>query len=279
MRLICPNCGAQYEVPDEVIPESGRDVQCSDCGDTWFQHHPDNPQAAPPEELEDAQADWDQVSEETESDQEGDSEEPETQSDQTDTEPQRRELDPSVTDVLREEASREETARAADRRSGIETQPDLGLGQPADKQDIRSQQARARMAMLRGNAEDTAERSDHDIDPSSRKNLLPDIEDISSSLDAGNGQIEAKEVSKSKKRDKEDAEPKGKGFGKSFRLVIILVVLAVALYIFAPKLAEMVPALADPLASYVDAVNNGRAALNNLLGDIPAQIKSLISGS
>ena len=37
MRLICPNCDAQYEVDDSVIPDSGRDVQCSACGHTWFQ--------------------------------------------------------------------------------------------------------------------------------------------------------------------------------------------------------------------------------------------------
>lgn len=42
MRLICPNCDAQYEVPDDVMPAAGRDVQCSNCGQTWFQHHPDN---------------------------------------------------------------------------------------------------------------------------------------------------------------------------------------------------------------------------------------------
>ena len=41
MRLSCPNCGAQYEVPVEVIPQDGRDVQCSNCGHTWFQMHPD----------------------------------------------------------------------------------------------------------------------------------------------------------------------------------------------------------------------------------------------
>lgn len=41
MRLICPNCGAQYAVDDRVIPETGRDVQCSSCGHTWFQRHPD----------------------------------------------------------------------------------------------------------------------------------------------------------------------------------------------------------------------------------------------
>jgi predicted Zn finger-like uncharacterized protein len=37
MRLICPNCAAQYEVDDGVIPEAGRDVQCSNCGHTWWQ--------------------------------------------------------------------------------------------------------------------------------------------------------------------------------------------------------------------------------------------------
>ncbi len=37
MRLICPNCDARYEVDASLIPSSGRDVQCSNCGKTWFQ--------------------------------------------------------------------------------------------------------------------------------------------------------------------------------------------------------------------------------------------------
>ena len=41
MRLTCPNCDARYEVGDGVVPFSGRDVQCSNCGQTWFQKHPD----------------------------------------------------------------------------------------------------------------------------------------------------------------------------------------------------------------------------------------------
>ena len=40
MRLICPNCDAEYEVDDAAIPSSGRDVQCSGCGHAWFQTHP-----------------------------------------------------------------------------------------------------------------------------------------------------------------------------------------------------------------------------------------------
>ncbi len=37
MRLTCPNCAAQYEIDASLIPETGRDVQCSNCGKTWFQ--------------------------------------------------------------------------------------------------------------------------------------------------------------------------------------------------------------------------------------------------
>lgn len=37
MRLICPKCAAQYEVDGDKIPDSGREVHCSACGNTWFQ--------------------------------------------------------------------------------------------------------------------------------------------------------------------------------------------------------------------------------------------------
>ncbi|MEX0368370.1 MAG: zinc-ribbon domain-containing protein [Ruegeria sp.] len=47
MRLTCPKCRAQYEVPEEVIPPGGRDVQCSNCDSTWFQEHPSKPAAEP----------------------------------------------------------------------------------------------------------------------------------------------------------------------------------------------------------------------------------------
>lgn len=41
MRLVCPNCDAEYEVDDAAIPRAGRDVQCSNCGHAWFQTHRD----------------------------------------------------------------------------------------------------------------------------------------------------------------------------------------------------------------------------------------------
>ncbi len=68
MRLTCPNCAAQYEVDASVIPEDGRDVQCSTCGHTWWQTRDeggeaaadaqpaDDPVAAPAEAPEDAES-------------------------------------------------------------------------------------------------------------------------------------------------------------------------------------------------------------------------------
>jgi len=40
MRLVCPNCEAQYDLDDALIPAEGRDVQCSNCATTWFQGPP-----------------------------------------------------------------------------------------------------------------------------------------------------------------------------------------------------------------------------------------------
>jgi len=37
MRLTCSNCDTQYEVEDQAIPDSGREVECSNCGHRWFQ--------------------------------------------------------------------------------------------------------------------------------------------------------------------------------------------------------------------------------------------------
>ena len=36
MRLICPNCDAEYEVPDGMVPAAGRHVQCTSCHTRWF---------------------------------------------------------------------------------------------------------------------------------------------------------------------------------------------------------------------------------------------------
>lgn len=37
MRLTCSRCGAEYEIDDALIPEGGREVECSSCDHVWFQ--------------------------------------------------------------------------------------------------------------------------------------------------------------------------------------------------------------------------------------------------
>ena len=120
MRLTCPNCSAQYEVPDEVIPEEGRDVQCSNCEETWFQaKNPAEPASAPEPAAPDAATD----------------EAPEPASPPADdmNEPAEAQpaeaksgVDPSVASILKEEAAREAELRAKE-GGGLESQPDLAL--------------------------------------------------------------------------------------------------------------------------------------------------------
>ena len=134
MRLVCPNCDAQYEVDDAVIPEEGRDVQCSSCGHTWFQESA-SAMALPDDDLTDYPA----PPTFEPSDEDGPAEEievaaPEPESfDDPELEtpepaPRRKPIDESVLDVLREEAARESEARRSEARSApLESQPGLGL--------------------------------------------------------------------------------------------------------------------------------------------------------
>ena len=94
MRLTCPNCGAQYEIPETAIPEAGRDVQCSACGETWAQQRPDAALTGA-EPAPSAKPDAAPVA-------------------HAPTEPAPRRLDPGVADILRTEAARERAQRAAE---------------------------------------------------------------------------------------------------------------------------------------------------------------------
>ncbi|MEM8653642.1 MAG: zinc-ribbon domain-containing protein [Pseudomonadota bacterium] len=254
MRLICPNCDAQYEVVDDVIPAEGRDVQCSNCGQTWFQHHPDH---MPEPEKDEDPVTADPMPEE---------DSPAPAEDRTENraeapEPQRRGLDPDVADILRQEAELENQARATE-VDPLESQPDLGLEAAETDADKRTREARERMAKMRG---------EEDADPSfvseeaataaaigSRRDLLPDIDEINSTLRStgdreGNGGS-AEEVT--------DASQARSGFRRGFSLMVLLAVILLAIYIFAPAIAQSVPQ-ADPfLNAYVAQVDNARVWLD-----------------
>ncbi len=301
MRLTCPNCGAQYEVPDEVIPETGRDVQCSNCGDTWFQHHPDHvPDPSPDEDQDDARARTDEQpdyeadtgpgDDAVPQDHEAPETAPDTRPEASDhdeapadtAEPPRRELDSSVRDILRQEAEREQQARAAETGGGLETQPDLGLD--AQDEDRRTREAKARMARLRGlqstdegstaspdeAARDTAEggtaqQAAPEIDPGSRSNLLPNIDEINSSLDRPSQRSE--DMGAADAELAETAQQRG-GFRRGFLWSVLLFVLLTLLYQFAPAIAGLSPALEGPMAGYVETVNGLRTWLQETVASL-----------
>jgi predicted Zn finger-like uncharacterized protein len=240
MRLICPNCDAQYEVPKDVVPQEGRDVQCSNCGQTWFQHHPDH-MPPEPESVEEAVSQPDEPA-------------PEEERAQM-PEPVRKEIDPGVADILREEAARESQARVQD-AGGLEMQPELGLADAEDEGERRAREARERMARMRG--------EEPEPDPvaaavGSRRDLLPDIEEINSTLrSTGDRQISGDDAAAAA------SEPRKRrgGFRRGFFSVVLITIILVALYIFAPMIAKTIPALEPLLNAYTGVIDQGRVWLD-----------------
>lgn len=294
MRLICPNCAAQYEVGDDVIPTNGRDVQCSNCAHTWFEtpgasEAREAEQSAPPAlasidakvtdaaPLEAADIDTSSIVDDVASDVvPSQNEPPETNQTVDETPPQaeaqvedadtdmpavRRPLSPSVAEILREEAAREEARRITD--TSLETQPDLGLDSPRDPADQVAQEARDRMARLKGEAAPAAiAAAAATTVAAARSDMLPDIEEINSSLRSEDERSQAAEGRPQTKRKS--------GFRRGFFTVLLIAVVALLIYMFAPQISAAVPALEPTLTTYVNTVNDARLWLDlTLQGFLP----------
>lgn len=144
MRLVCPNCDAEYEVDASLVPPEGRDVQCSNCSITWFQK-PDQD-----DEAQDA-APAAAAAELT---------------------PQRPETDPKALEIIHEEVERETRARKSEGTT-IETQTDLGL----DDNEHATKAAEPEPQITEGTIAPAPQRGE-----SAKKELFPDIEEINSTL-------------------------------------------------------------------------------------------------
>ncbi len=293
MRLICPNCDAQYDVPDSVIPTDGRDVQCSSCGTTWFQHHPDNVPEAPvdqdqtdsgpneeqqssdtetsdPDEDDDDVESSDTASEQEDTtddseDQPADDPAEETEETQAPAQPARQ-LDSSVQAILRAEAERETEAREVE---SLETQPDLGLDEANFEETPREREARERMARLRGEqvAEGAVAAGAAAIattDAGSRRDLLPDIEEINSTLRPSNDRRDSP-VQVAEEESEHQSGKRSGGFKRGFVLVVALAAIAALVYSYSPQLAQQFPQLDSVLNSYVAQVDVARVWLDSKL--------------
>lgn len=245
MRLVCPNCEAKYEVPDDAIPETGRDVQCANCGHAWFQNMPKPVAATTGAEVPRAGPVTSPVADSAVPTNATDDPEPEDA-----VEPAAPggaagyAVDDSVLAILRDEADREVRARKADWRP-LESQPDLGL----DAALVPEQTLAATLTV-----EDAAGK------PSARRDLLPNVEEINSTLrPSDRPTLQASEAAPPV------AVEKRGGFRSGFLAVMALSILGAAFYISAPHLGSAVPALAEPLDAYVSFVDGMRLRLDGLM--------------
>ncbi len=243
MRLICPNCGAQYEVADDVIPEEGRDVQCSNCANTWFEKPQDGsiesafadvaPKAPPAPEP--APAPQPAPS----------------------PEPQRQALDPAIADILREEAAREAQARKVENDTAFQMQPDLGMTEPDNANVLTAPEA----AVV-----DSTSNFEKPV-PDNHKELLPDIEEINSSLRPESERIDLDGPSP------EIGRRNKSGFARGFMFTILILLVLVTVYIFAPQISETVPQVAEPVNQYVELINEWRLSLDAWAQDVRSSVQ------
>lgn len=295
MRLICPNCDAQYEVPDEIIPEHGRDVQCSNCGQTWFQNHPDHDPG--PEEIDDDQfeellgPDAKEAREffakkpadkpkaeptKTEADETTTAAEPAenkataapASADETPADDpglKQRRLDPQVESILREEAALETMARSSD-KAPLESQPDLGLdASPSAPEKQRLEEGQNHLKKVRGQDELEATPDGEALAAAaalgSRRELLPDIEEINSALrDEVVVDEETAEIASRRRRLK--ARARRSAFRRGFIFALLVVAILVGVYAFAPQISEALPQAGPYMNEYVVRVDQLRSTLD-----------------
>jgi len=165
-------------------------------------------------------------------------------------------LDESLAEVLREEAERERRAREAEATASTwEEQEELGLEEPGPAPRPVPEE---RVAQLRGIETEYPENGE-----GSRRDLLPDIEEINHTLRSA-----SERKSAAAKVETPEPAPRRGGFGLGFSLAVILAALALLGYVFAPQIAERVPQLEPALQSYValvDRLRIGLEVVTNLL--------------
>lgn len=177
----------------------------------------------------------------------------------------RRPADQAALDILREEAELELSQRRATPTAGLETQTDMQFDE-VRKRDTTSRALRARMAREateeagkkgKPKAQDRRVRSLDDGYEAPRRDLLPDIDEINSSLKARKGRVEAAPA---------DEEQQRRGFRAGFLLMVTIAVLMMIAYAWAPAIAGAVPSLEGALLVYVDLANGARDWIDGLFG-------------
>ena len=308
MRLVCPNCAAQYDVDDRVIPPGGRDVQCSNCGHSWFQPPAAAEPAAPaPPETEEPAAPVTGAAPEAAPETPA-PETPATQdaggdvADGADTAPETgRRLPHPEEDAAWEDDEPVDHLPGAD-SLGAEPAaarhgdaPETGTDQNRRAMDeavlsiLREEaerEARARKAEAERGMEEQGElglpppapvprRPEPATEPAvgqAETAPEPAAETPLPDADAITATLAAQEPPATGPEEPVPAAASGRsGFRTGFSLMLALGLLALTAYVLAPALSTIFPGMAGPLADYVAWVNELRLALD-------ATLRGLVAG-
>lgn len=277
----------------DVIPARGRDVQCSNCGHTWFQGHaqvgediplvepvadpkvrtpaspppaerpaPTAPEGEPVEAADEATVDAAREApvapeDESEGDEDGGEMPPA---------PPRRELDPAVVGVLREEAAYENRRRQQE-RGALEVQSDLGLEQPSTESAQRKRDVTPEVGTEK--APSPSSRAHEAARERSRNEAFPDVDEVTQSL---------RHDRTARRREAEpEAREGGSGFVTGFVLVVIVAALALAIYSSASQIAEAVPEAAPLLEAYTTQVDAARRWLDESSTELLMRLDAMSS--
>lgn len=284
MRLICPNCDAEYEVDGDQISSEGRDVQCSNCAHTWLQMpegFDDTVAAEPPQEAPDLEFDaGDDLDDEDVND--PDFAPPVGAQDMR----ARHSTDPGALDVIHEEVQHEMQRREAE-TGGLETQTELGLDQgnysppPSAAPDPGPQEDAPADRATDADKGETGDATVAGLVPARRRpdgvksELLPDIEEINSTLAATPDPVYDEDGNLD---ETTTASGGRRGFRLGFGLMLLLTALILLFYAYAPALAERFPQFEPMITSAVNVIDKLRLVLENAAQGLLQLLNRLLEG-
>ncbi|MFT6944464.1 MAG: putative Zn finger-like uncharacterized protein [Yoonia sp.] len=272
MRLICPNCDAEYNVADDAIPQGGRDVQCSSCNTTWFQtrksrilsREVSRILSTPLPSVVKTQS-RDETAYDAPQSKNGNAEGP--QHEPVADRPRHRQIDPSVANILRKEAARNQ---------GV---TDYSASKPTLRRESTPEvvaETRKRIARIAevegGTPAGTSQAGANVAVPSTNPRAVPDINEINAAL---RGRAGANIEGGLTELEKHEAVRR-QGFRRGFFFVLILIAVTITPYLLSEEITQNMPELSGYMATYIAVIDQLRVSLNALISGITQSISNLI---
>lgn len=223
MRLTCPSCASEYEVGAAAIGERGRMVRCANCEAEWFQAPAAGDAAAAP---------------------------PPAPNPLPDPVPQPA---PAVSVADEPEVVVSETPEF-DPAPSVFPDPEPVIQKPFEEfsEDLSSPKQ---------STDGNVERIYYDVEPAAAPRF--EETDALDETRVRRRKDEHRDELAASLREWDEDEPNrtGGAFLAGFSTIAVMAVILVAIYVKAPDLAKIAPAMEGPLAGYTDIVNKGRFAL------------------